>query len=79
MLRLGSYQAEIVLDALNVLESDVADPDAALYLVDSSRSLTVNQATGVVEVPLIANPHFGEPLVRRTPGRMLRLGIRVNY
>jgi len=79
MLRLGSYRAEIVLDALNVLDSDIADPDAALYLVDSSRSLTVNQATGVVEVPLVANPHFGEPLVRRTPGRMLRLGIRVNY
>src|SRR5690606_18888633 len=79
MLRLGGYRTEIVLDALNILESDVADPDAALYLVDSSRSLTVDPGTGNVDVPLIANPHFGEPLVRRTPGRMLRLGIRVNY
>lgn len=79
MLRLGSYRTEIVLDALNVIESDVAEPDAALYIVDESRSLTVDEANGIVQMPLVANPLFGKPFARRTPGRMLRLGIRVNY
>lgn len=79
LLRADQYSAELLVDALNMLESDVGYRDAALYLVDPSRTLTRNDDTGSITVPLIANPNFGELLVRRTPGRILRLGLRVNF
>lgn len=77
--RLGGYPAELVLDALNVLESDVGIRDQALYLVDRAGTLTTDPVSGVTTVPLAANPNFGHLLARRTTGRMLRLGLRFNY
>jgi len=79
LVRPGGYPVEVVVDALNVLESDVGLRDHALYLVDPSKTLSINAATGVVTVPLVANPDFGKILVRETPGRAFRLGLRVNY
>ncbi len=78
-VRPGGYPVEVVVDALNLLESDFGVRDDALYLVDPSRTLSTNPATGVVTVPLVVNPGFGKILVRRTTGRWLRLGVRVNY
>jgi hypothetical protein len=34
---------------------------------------------GTITVPLIANPNFGAPLVKRGFGRLIRVGARVNY
>jgi hypothetical protein len=77
--RLGGAPVELIVDGLNLLDSDVGDVDRALYLVDPSRALSQDPATGAVTVPLIVNPNFGERVARRTTGRRLRVGIRVNY
>lgn len=79
VLHPGSVPLELVVDALNVLESDVGVRDNALYLVDRSRALSTDPTTGQITVPLVANPNFGRLLVRRTAGRLWRVGLRVNY
>jgi hypothetical protein len=76
-LRLGSAPLSLVVEALNVVESGAGWRDHALYLVDRTATLTTNPATGVVTVPLIANPAFGDVLARRTSGRTIRLGLRI--
>ncbi len=73
------YPVALVLDALNVIDSDVADRDRALYLIDPNGALAVDPGTGDVAVPLVTNPNFGEPTVRRSTGRKVRIGVRVNY
>ncbi len=78
-VRVGRYPIELVAEGLNLLDPDVADLDNALYSVDPSRSLTVDPAARVVTVPLVANPDFGRPVVRRSTGRVFRIGIKVNY
>ena len=77
--RPGRFPVEVVVDALNVLESDVGTRDHALYVVDPTRSITTNPATATVTVPLSTNPGFGRVPVHRTTGREFRLGLRVNY
>lgn len=76
--RLG-YPIEVTVDALNVLDAEYAAVDRAVYLVDPAGALTTDAATGVVTVPLLANPSFGTVVRRLGSGRALRLGIRVNY
>ncbi len=78
-IRVGNYPFSVVIDALNVLDSDVGDPDRAVYLVDPNLPLVTDPNTGVVSVPLVANPNFGALSVRRTTGRKVRIGVRVNY
>jgi hypothetical protein len=75
----SKYPVTLVIDALNLIDSDIADRDRALYLIDPNGSLTVDPTSGDVAVPLVANPNFGEPVVRRTTGRKVRIGVRVNY
>jgi hypothetical protein len=75
----GDAPVEIVIDALNLIESDVADIDRALYLVDANGSLTFDPGAGEVSIPLVVNRSFGRPVIRRTPGRVLRIGVRLNY
>jgi hypothetical protein len=70
-------EAQVVVDALNILDSADAIPDRALYLVNPSASTTTNPSTGVVTVPLLTNPNFGRPLLRLTTGRSVRLGLRL--
>jgi hypothetical protein len=77
-MRLGA-PVELVIDAMNLIESNGFDVDRALYLVDPAQTTTIDPQTGDVTVPLAANPDFGRPVVRRGPGRFLRLGLRVNY
>jgi hypothetical protein len=76
--RIG-YPIELVLDAMNLLDTEFADVDRALYLVDPAGALVRDPATGVVTVPLVANPNFGNAMRRYGSGRYLRIGIRVNY
>jgi hypothetical protein len=78
-IRLGSHPVEIVVDGLNLLDTDLAQPDAALLLLDPTTPVSRNPATGVVTVPLIANPNFGKPVTRYSSGRAIRLGVHVNY
>ncbi len=77
--RVGGAPVELVVDGLNLVDSDVGDVDRALYLVDPSRAVSRDPVTGDVTVPLIVNPNFGERVARWTTGRRLRVGLRVNY
>ncbi len=64
------------IDALNLLEAEFNVFDDALFLVDRDADLTLD-GVGTVVVPLRSNPNFGQPLVRNTTGRSLRVGVRV--
>jgi hypothetical protein len=77
-LQIG-YPVELVIDALNLLETNAVDVDRALYLIDPAQATTTDPQTGAVTVPLVGNADFGRAVVRRGPGRFLRLGLRVNY
>ncbi|MGH7465315.1 MAG: hypothetical protein ACREK1_09080, partial [Longimicrobiales bacterium] len=79
LLRRGSTAATIIVDAFNVFDSWHEQPDAALYLIDPTGSLTVDPDARTVAVPLIVNPDFGRPLVRRHTGRRFRLGLSLNW
>ncbi len=67
---------EIVLDGLNLLDTDTGVRDRALFLIDREADLLTNP-DGSITLPLVANPNFGEPLVKRSSGRVFRVGIRV--
>ena len=75
--RLSGTPVYLVFDGLNLVESDVGVRDHALYLIDRTGAVTTNPTTGVTTVPLIANPAFGDVLARRSPGRALRIGLRI--
>src|SRR5207302_6456820 len=79
LVRLGGYPFSLVLDGVNVVESDEGLRDRALVLVDPSRATTTTGGTGLTTVPLLANPNFGNALVHRSDGRFWRLGLRVNW
>ena len=78
-IRIGTYPIELVVDGLNLLEPDLAAPDRALFLVDPEGSISRDPVTGVVTIPLVVNPDFGKPVTRYSPGRTVRVGVRVNY
>jgi hypothetical protein len=75
--RVADRRTELVLDALNLVQSDVGIVDRALYLVDRTR--TIAQNVQVVSVPLVVNPNFGKLLVRQTGATVWRVGLRMNY
>jgi hypothetical protein len=72
-------RANVVIDVLNAIASEDIIPDRAVYLVDPARQLNVSPNGRNVTVPLIVNPNFGRPLVRFTPERVVRLGLRVSW
>jgi hypothetical protein len=72
-LRAGT---ELTLDVLGLAATGLDVTDHALYLVDPATALTTS-AAGVTTIPLIANPNFGKPLVKRDPGVAFRAGLRV--
>jgi hypothetical protein len=76
-LRIGGTPVQLVIEGLNLIEPDGGVRDHALYLVDRTGTMTTNPTTGVVSVPLLANPAFGDLLARRSSGRFVRLGVRV--
>ena len=69
---------EAVMDGLNLLTTGEGVVDRALYLLDPSRTMTIN-AAGVVYVPRVANPNFASLLVRRSPGAAVRVGLRISF
>lgn len=78
LVRFGRYSAELVLDGLNLLGSEMHYPDATLLLVDPTRSIAAAEA-GTLTLPLVANDHFGMPLFNLLPERLFRLGFRLSY
>jgi hypothetical protein len=72
-------RAHVVVDVLNAFASDDIIADKAVYLVDPARALNVSSNGRNVTVPLMVNPNFGQPLVRFTPERLVRIGLRVSW
>jgi hypothetical protein len=79
LVRRGGTSIGLVAELVDMLGAHRRMPDSALYLIDESRQLTRDAAARTVNVPLIANPDFGAALPQRYPGRMLRLGVEVNW
>jgi hypothetical protein len=79
LFRIRGQPAELVVDGLNLVASEIGIPDRAVHLVDANAELVWDEAAGRVTVPLVANPAFGTPLLSYTPARTLRIGFRVNY
>ena len=66
----------MTLDLFNLVGTETGLYDHAAVLVDPAGSISVD-AAGHTVLPLLANQNFGQLLVRRGEGRMLRVGIRV--
>ncbi len=75
----GRTNAQVFVEGINLMDASFGLPDHALVLVDPSQTIQVDQTTGNVTVPLIANPNFGNPLMQRGSGRMLRIGLQVSF
>lgn len=76
--RLGTLwgrTASLVVDALDVIETEDGVLDTALLLVDPTG--TVTTAGRTVTVPVTANPDFGRVIYPSSRGRMLRIGLRL--
>jgi hypothetical protein len=76
---LGGAATELTFDAFGLARSGADVMDHALYLVDRTRALTTNALTGVTSVPLVANPDFGQMLIKTDPGVAFRVGLRVGF
>jgi hypothetical protein len=76
---LSGLRAALSIDALDVLDSWRARPDAALYLIDPVADLVIDEAGRTVALPLIVNDSFGEEAASRKPGRKLRIGISLTW
>jgi hypothetical protein len=79
VLNSGRTSAQLFVEGINLMDAQFSEPDRALVLIDAARTIQVNSTTGNITVPLVANPNFGQPLLQRGSGRMLRIGIQVNH
>ncbi len=77
--RLAGYPFQVTIDGLNIFDAGLPVLDRALYHVDRNGTLQIDPVSGRVRVPLTVNPEFGRPIIRRTTGRRLRVGMRVGY
>jgi len=75
--RLGGRDASLVLDGLNLVESEAGVIDDALLLVDPSGSITTSPDGSTVTIPFMVNPDFGHVLYPTSRGRVLRVGFRI--
>jgi len=77
LFTMNEVSASILVEAFDLLDAERRMPDSALYLIDEAAPLAVNG--NVVTVPLVANPDFGKPRAWPLSGRMLRLGLSLNW
>ncbi len=69
---------ELMVDVFNLASTTSGLIDQALVRVDPAGTLTTDPQ-GNVTLPLLANPHFGKLLARRSEPRIVRLGLRLDY
>jgi hypothetical protein len=67
----------LTADVINLVASKTGVVDRAAVLIDPSRSLTTDSATGAVNIPYLSNPGFGTLLRRGGDPRLVRVGFRV--
>jgi hypothetical protein len=79
LFRMAGTAVELRLDGLNLIQGDAGLVDAAFYRIDPNVQLTSNATTGIVQLPLMANPDFGKTRVPLVPARVLRLGIQLKW
>lgn len=72
----GSHPVSLLVDAFNVVSTDIGLFDHAAVLVDAAGGLTYNSA-GQLVLPLVANDNFGKLLSRRGEPRAVRIGFRM--
>ncbi|MBX3146522.1 MAG: TonB-dependent receptor [Gemmatimonadales bacterium] len=75
--RLGDRLA-LTVDAFNLVATETGIVDRALVLVDPAGSIG-SGGSGILTLPLVANPNFGSLLVRRGDPRSVRVGLRLEY
>ncbi len=75
IMQLYAGRLEFVIDALDVTAVARGRIDDALLLVD--RTGTVTTTAGVTNIPYVANPNFGGIIADRSPGMLLRAGLRI--
>ncbi len=73
----AAYSASIFADGLNLVSSEAGPRDDALLLVDPTRELQFDPNSFLLDVPLVANPDFGEPLPGFSSPRAIRIGARL--
>jgi hypothetical protein len=74
---LSRYPLELWVEGFNLTEPAQGVWDHALYTVDPAAPLA--KTGGRVTIPYVVNPNFGKLLVNQTPGRVVRVGLRVSY
>ena len=72
----GAHPVSLLVDAFNLVSTDVGLFDHAAVLVDAAGSLTFNSA-GQLVLPLKANDNFAKLLSRRGEPRAIRIGFRM--
>lgn len=65
----------LFIDLLDALDGGPSYLDTALLAVDPAAA--VSTVGGITTLPFVVNPGFGSPLVDRSTGRVLRVGLRV--
>ncbi len=70
-----SVGVAVFVDGLNLLDQERSILDTALLRVDPTG--TIQGSGEQTRLPFVANPSFGTPLRDLSPGRLLRVGLRV--
>ncbi len=78
VLRGDGRSLQLFVEGLNVLQSEIGVPDAAVYRIDPEGAITEN-GSGQLILPLQANPEFGQIRYRAALPRLLRIGARLNW
>lgn len=78
LLRTEGRSLQLFVEGLNLLQSEIGIPDAAVYRVDPEGTITEN-GSGQLVLPLQANPEFGQVRYRAALPRLLRIGARLNW
>lgn len=79
LVRFGSGVAAARIDLFDALESSHDVPDAALYLIDPAADLVSDPVARTVTLPLVANENFGAATANRHSGRLIRVGLSINW
>ena len=73
----GNAGLDLTVEGLNLIETGDGYRDTALLLVDPDQPLSRTPDGGRVTIPFEVNPDFGRVRIPSSPGRIIRVGIRI--